>query len=161
MGDEFKNWTTQTHVRIAEYFYIETETRKLLHLANGHIGFEDDLAPDIAAQVKADESLVSDTREVQVKKIKWCKLTGKEILEELTGIPVVGIIPWFKDIYIDDEDSVVIDSKQQQSHKDKVNIAVVLLKHISNFTDFNALEHDERVHLFYTNQPIEIGRAHV
>ncbi len=86
---------------------------------------------------------------------------GKDILEELTGIPVVGIIPWFKDIYIDDEDSVVIDSKQQQSSNDKINIAVVLLKHISNFTDFNYLERLPQTHLFYTNNPEELANAHI
>ena len=90
MGDEFKNWTTQTHVRIAEYFYFETSTRKLVHLKNGHIGFEDEL----------DESLKNEepekTREVQVKRIKWCKLTGKQILEENDWagkwIPIVKVV---------------------------------------------------------------------
>jgi len=50
---------------------------------------------------------------------------GKEILENLTGVPVVGIIPWFDDIFIDDEDSVSIDSKKQNAINNRINIAVV------------------------------------
>ena len=37
-----------------------------------------------------------------------------------------------------------------------MNIAVVLLRHLSNFTDFNVLERDPRVHLFYTNNTEEL-----
>ncbi len=65
---------------------------------------------------------------------------GKKMLEELTGIPIVGIIPYYRDIFIDDEDSVVLDKKQAISSDNKINIVVVLLKHMSNFTDFNVLE---------------------
>jgi len=43
----------------------------------------------------------------------------------------------------------------------KINIAVVLLQHMANFTDFNALERDSRVHLYYTNQPTEIADADI
>lgn len=81
-GDEFKNWTTNTHVRIAEYFYYETDSKKLLHLANGHVGFEDDLSEEIKAQIKENPDLVTKTREVQAKKIKWVKVSGRQVLEE-------------------------------------------------------------------------------
>lgn len=81
IGDENK-WCTQTHVRIAEYFYYDTEMRSLLALASGHIGWEDELAPEIAAQIKANPKIVLKRREVPVKRVKWCKLTCKEILEE-------------------------------------------------------------------------------
>ena len=43
----------------------------------------------------------------------------------------------------------------------KVNIAVVLLRHMSNFTDFDVLEQDARVHLFYTNNPADIDEADI
>ena len=86
---------------------------------------------------------------------------GKKIIEDLTGIPVVGIIPWFRDIFIDDEDSVVIDSKQQFAKDNKINIAVVLLKHMSNFTDFNYLERIPEVHLFYAANPSDIEKADI
>jgi adenosylcobyric acid synthase len=86
---------------------------------------------------------------------------GKKMIEDLTGIPVVGIIPWFQDIFIDDEDSVVIDSKQQLGKDNKINIAVVLLKHMSNFTDFNSLERIPDVHLYYAANPSDVEKADI
>lgn len=86
---------------------------------------------------------------------------GVKMLEELCGIPVVGVVPYYKDIYIEEEDSVVLQTKQMQATRGKVNIAVVLLRHLSNFTDFNVLERDPRVHLFYTNNTEEIMKADI
>lgn len=86
---------------------------------------------------------------------------GKKILEDITGIPVVAVVPHFRDIYIEDEDSVVIDIKQKHRDSGKINIAVVLLKHMSNFTDFNNLEHQDDVHLFYTASASEIEQADI
>jgi adenosylcobyric acid synthase len=86
---------------------------------------------------------------------------GVKMMEELCGIPVVGIVPYFRDIYIDEEDSVALRAKQVQAACGKVNIAVVLLRHLSNFTDFNVLERDPRVHLFYTDHPEEIAKADI
>jgi adenosylcobyric acid synthase len=86
---------------------------------------------------------------------------GKKMLEELVGIPVVAIIPYYRDIFIDDEDSVVLDKKQASFSNDKINIVVVLLKHMSNFTDFNVLERIPEVHLFYTNSADDILNADI
>ncbi len=86
---------------------------------------------------------------------------GKQMLEELCGVPVLGIIPHFNDIYIEDEDSVALEQKYHSLQSDKVNIAVVLLKHISNFTDFARLEQDSRVNLFYSNNAEEIKAANI
>lgn len=87
--------------------------------------------------------------------------TGTKMLEELCGIPVVGVVPYFKDIHIEEEDSVMLYTKNRFAQSGKVNIVVVLLQHMSNFTDFNALEHDERIHLYYSNQPTEIADADI
>ncbi|MDR1755485.1 MAG: cobyric acid synthase [Culturomica sp.] len=86
---------------------------------------------------------------------------GIKKLEELCGIPVVGVVPYYKDIHIEEEDSVALQTKNVQSTHGKVNIAVVLLRHISNFTDFNVLERDPRVHLYYTNNTDEIEKADI
>jgi adenosylcobyric acid synthase len=87
--------------------------------------------------------------------------SGVKMLEELCGIPVVGVVPYYKDIHIEEEDSVMLHTKNRAAKLGKVNVAVVLLQHMSNFTDFNALEHDERVHLFYSNQPSDISEADI
>ena len=88
---------------------------------------------------------------------------GRRILEELTGVPVLGIIPYFKDIHIEEEDSVALSQKnaQRSTINSQINIAVVLLHHISNFTDFNVLERDPRVNLFYTNNVDDISRSEI
>ena len=87
--------------------------------------------------------------------------SGKKQLEELTGIPVIGVIPYFRDIHIEQEDSVVVDYKTRTAKEGIVNVAVVLLKHMSNFTDFDVFERLENVHLFYTAVPDELKKADI
>ena len=86
---------------------------------------------------------------------------GIKMLEDLCGIPVVGVVPYYRDIYIEEEDSLALATKSVQAEQGKVNIAVILLRHLSNFTDFNVLERDPRVHLFYTNNTDEIAKADI
>ena len=86
---------------------------------------------------------------------------GRKMLENICGIPVLGVIPYYKDIYIDEEDSVALEQKRKQLADDKVNVAVVLLRHISNYTDFDTLERDPRVNLFYTNNTKDIEQADI
>ena len=86
---------------------------------------------------------------------------GRKMLEDICGIPVLGVVPYYKDIYIEEEDSVSLEKKQRELAEGKVNIAVVLLRHISNFTDFDTLERDSRVNLFYTNNVSDIQRADI
>lgn len=86
---------------------------------------------------------------------------GRRMLERICGVPVLGVVPYFKDIHIEEEDSVSLEKKQREWAEGKVNVAVVLLRHISNFTDFDTLERDPRVNLFYTNNTTDIGRADI
>ncbi len=86
---------------------------------------------------------------------------GRKMLEDLTGVPVVGVVPWFRDIYIEEEDSVQLDNKKTSAISNKINVAVVLLKRMSNFTDFNVLERDSRVNLFYTANAEELKKADI
>ncbi|MCL7415169.1 MAG: cobyric acid synthase [ANME-2 cluster archaeon] len=66
---------------------------------------------------------------------------GLKELEELTGVPVLGVIP-YTELFIPSEDSVSIADKKKSSGSDKdlVDIAVLRLPRISNFTDFEPLE---------------------
>ena len=86
---------------------------------------------------------------------------GRKKIEELTGVPVIGVVPYAADIYIEDEDSVALKQKKIFAMEAKINVAVVLLPHISNYTDFNLLERDERVNLFYSIDPEEIEKADI
>lgn len=84
---------------------------------------------------------------------------GKKILEELTGKPVIGIVPYCKGLFIEQEDGVVIEKKKTAFKPGKINIGVVLLKHLSNFTDFNMLEWVPAVNLFYSDNPEILSQA--
>jgi len=86
---------------------------------------------------------------------------GRRMLESLCGIPVLGVVPYYKDIHIEEEDSVSLEKKRRDLAEGKVNVAVVLLRHISNFTDFDTLERDPRVNLFYTNNTNDISLADI
>ena len=86
---------------------------------------------------------------------------GRKMLEELCGIPVLGVVPYYHDIHIEEEDSVALAAKSAAAQRGKINVAVVLLRHISNFTDFGALERDPRVHLFYSNNVDELAKADI
>lgn len=86
---------------------------------------------------------------------------GRRMLEDICGVPVLGVIPYYKDIHIEEEDSVALVQKSMQAERGKVNVAVVMLRHLSNYTDFDALERDPRVHLFYTNNTEDIKKADI
>lgn len=84
---------------------------------------------------------------------------GKKILEELTGKPVVGVVPYCRGLFIEQEDGVVIEQKKTTPQQGKINIGIVLLKHLSNFTDFNMLEQTPGVNLFYSDNPGTLSQA--
>ena len=86
---------------------------------------------------------------------------GRRILKELTGVPVVGVIPWFTDIKIEEEDSVALETKASTHVDGKINVAIILLRRLSNFTDFDVLERDPRFNPYYTNRIDEIEKADI
>lgn len=86
---------------------------------------------------------------------------GRQMLEDICGVPVLGVVPYYTDIHIEEEDSVALAQKSFQLEHDKVNVAVIMLRHLSNYTDFDSLERDSRVHLFYTNNVDDISKADI
>ena len=80
-----------------------------------------------------------------------------DIILDKTGKPVVGVIPYLTDIGIDDEDSVSLDDKQTINGRE-LDIAVLRLPKISNFTDFDALSQELDVSLRYVREAESLGR---
>ena len=80
-----------------------------------------------------------------------------DVILEKTGKPVVGVIPHLADIGIDDEDSVSLDDKRNEAKRD-LEIAVLRLPKISNFTDFDALLREPDVSLRYVREGESLGR---
>ena len=87
---------------------------------------------------------------------------GRRMLEERCGVPVIGVVPYFRDISIEEEDAVRIERRNRKASSDNlVNIAVVILQRMSNFTDFDILERDPRIHVYFTSEPEELGKADI
>lgn len=85
---------------------------------------------------------------------------GVRFLRERTGIPVLGVLPFLRDLTLDQEDSLDVEVRRQVAFADdRVNIAVLLLPHMSNFTDFNLLTHEADVALRYVATPAEAAGA--
>ena len=80
---------------------------------------------------------------------------GLSMLEEKTGIPVLGVVPYFY-LDIDDEDSLT-ERFQKKDSAGLVDLAVIRLPRISNFTDFAPLEAMEEVSVRYISSPSEFG----
>ena len=75
---------------------------------------------------------------------------GLKTLEQLCGIPVAGVIP-YTHVDIDDEDSLTERFGRSKERK-LLDIAVIRVPRISNFTDFSPFEHYENVSLRYVDQ---------
>lgn len=99
---------------------------------------------------------------------------GQNMLAEVCGVPVVGVVP-YTELDIDDEDSL---SSRLSNHRgsavsspegspadgeipdqDVLNVCVIRLPHISNFSDFTALAAVRGVNVFYTDKPEELEKA--
>jgi adenosylcobyric acid synthase len=79
-----------------------------------------------------------------------------DFLEQKTGKPVLGVIPYFRDIRIAQEDSVYLDERPPVA-VGELEIAVIRLPHISNYDDFDPFE-EEGIAVNYVNQRFELGQ---
>jgi hypothetical protein len=94
VGDQnLSQWLNTKTIRIAEYFYCDYE-RKKLNLYPGNVTAFEGTPED--KQLKAVYGTPKKSRQAEIKKIKWCKINGYEILEEQEWagncIPVVRVI---------------------------------------------------------------------
>ena len=83
---------------------------------------------------------------------------GFEIIENLTGVKTLGVIP-YTDIDIEDEDSLSEKYKSFKLNKNsnKIKISVIKLKHISNVTDIDALSIYDDVEIQFVSERSQIG----
>jgi adenosylcobyric acid synthase len=85
---------------------------------------------------------------------------GTALLDARTGVPVLGVLPFLRDLELDQEDSVERDRYRQTPFTAQaVNVAVTLVHHLSNFTDFNALAGECDVALRYAATPSDLAGA--
>lgn len=118
----------------------------------------------VFAQLLGTIMLVSDDERARIKGLVINKFRGDktildpgvEMLTERAEIPVVGVLPYIR-VSIDDEDS--LSGRLTSSQKGMINIVVIRLPRLSNFTDFSAFEQVEGVKVIYTDKPQEIENA--
>lgn len=79
-GDSDAEWVTKEDIRVAEYWHVVREKSKLVLLSDGTKVYEDELPS--AEVLEAGNITIMDTRPSYRKKVKWCKLTAMEVLEE-------------------------------------------------------------------------------
>ncbi|HUU40901.1 MAG TPA: cobyric acid synthase, partial [Desulfatiglandales bacterium] len=94
---------------------------------------------------------------------------GIEMFEQMINLPIMGVIPYFRDIRVDEEDSIPLDghissgrmplphsqAKEFSADGEQVIIGVIVPPHISNFTDFTPLELEPDVVLRFLRSPAE------
>jgi adenosylcobyric acid synthase len=77
-------------------------------------------------------------------------------LEERTNIPVAGVIPWIDEVF-PAEDSLSLLERGSNNSKTDINISVIRLPRISNFTDFDPLESEATVTVKYISPKDSLG----
>jgi adenosylcobyric acid synthase len=86
---------------------------------------------------------------------------GLEQLQELTGRPALGVLPHVEDLWMDVEDSLALDAPRPEAptSADTLDVAVVRLRWMSNFTDVDALTAEPGVRVRFTRSIADVERA--
>jgi adenosylcobyric acid synthase len=90
-----------------------------------------------------------------------CWRPGLQELQALTGLPVLGVVPWIEERLMPAEDSLDLDeprSRRRPGHV-TIDIAVVRLPRIANFDDFEWLADEPGVRVRWVRSPGELGDA--
>jgi adenosylcobyric acid synthase len=83
---------------------------------------------------------------------------GLDFLVERTGVPMLGVIPYLKDLDLPEEDSLAFDEVvERSSSSDAVDVAVVRLPRIANFDEFAPLAAEPAVQLRYVERADDLG----
>jgi adenosylcobyric acid synthase len=82
---------------------------------------------------------------------------GLDQLERLTGRPTLGVLPFAEDVGIDAEDSLAVAAPRDGAWT--LDVAVVRLRWMSNFTDLDALAREPGVRVRFTRAAADVARA--
>jgi adenosylcobyric acid synthase len=86
---------------------------------------------------------------------------GVKFLESRSRVPVLGVVPFLHHLMLDQEDSLDKAHQRADFAPNRINISVIVLPHMSNFTDFNVLGAEEDVVVKYATAPSALLNADV
>jgi adenosylcobyric acid synthase len=84
---------------------------------------------------------------------------GLTRLSQLTGRPVLGVLPWSPDVWLDSEDALDLVGRRSLPSERRLRVAVVRLPRISNFTDVDALGVEPDVDVVFASHPRALADA--
>ena len=84
--------------------------------------------------------------------------SGLHLLEEHTGVPAIGVLPYFFDIHVPEEDSLGLAPRRLSDDETIVDVAVMRLPHIANFDDFDPLRHEQGVRVRFVHDMDDFGQ---
>jgi adenosylcobyric acid synthase len=88
---------------------------------------------------------------------------GLDELEARTGRPCLGVLPYLEGLWLDVEDSLALEAPRPETIApaggDTLEVAVVRLRWMSNFTDVDALAAEPGVAVRFTRSPADVERA--
>ncbi len=82
---------------------------------------------------------------------------GLDFLKARAGVPVVGVLPYVRDLWIPEEDATVLDHRRASGTGGVLDIALIRLPHISNFDEFDPLPLEKGVQLRLVSSTSEFG----
>ncbi len=136
----------------------------LAELVNAPVLLAGDIDPGgVFAQLYGTVSLLAPAERARVRGLIINKFRGDvdllrpglSQLEALTGVPVLGVVPYLR-AELDDEDSFAPRLARRAAEK-PVDIAVIRLPHLSNFTDFAPLDAHPLLGVRYVSRADELG----
>jgi adenosylcobyric acid synthase len=80
-------------------------------------------------------------------------------IARLTGRPVLGVVPWSPNVWLDSEDSLDVAGRGGRECEDPLRVSVVRLQRISNFTDVDALGLEPDVEVRMVARPADVADA--
>lgn len=84
---------------------------------------------------------------------------GLEDLQERTGRPTYGVLPWHPDLWLDSEDALDLEGRRTALAAGTRKVAVVRLPRISNFTDVDALGLEPGLDVEFVSDPARLADA--
>jgi adenosylcobyric acid synthase len=83
--------------------------------------------------------------------------SGREILQERAGIPVLGIVPWMPSLHLPEEDGQPLESAWRRQVAAELDLAVIQLPRIANFDDFDAVAAESGVCVRFVRSLDQLG----